>query len=185
MGRALGKTAQMLGCSERTLRRYASEGLLRGRRLGPRRVELPASEAAYAENHWQLLSGLKRALRTERDVRLAVLFGSMATGGDHENSDVDIYVVHRRPDLRGLKGLQLRLGRTVGRRVQVVSSESAQASPSLLADVVDEGRVLIDRDGSWAALQERKDEVLAAAWREEDATALAARQAVAQARGRL
>lgn len=185
MGRALGRTAQSLGCSERTLRRYASEGLLHGRRLGPKHLELPADEEAYAHTHWRLLNGLKRALRTERDVRLAVLFGSMATGEDHADSDVDLYVVHRRSGLRALMGLQLRLSRALGRRVQVVSAERAQASPSLLADVLDEGRVLIDRDGGWVALLEHRGEVLAAAQLEEQNTARAARQAVAQARARL
>jgi predicted nucleotidyltransferase len=185
MGRGLSRTALTLGCSERTLRRYASDGLLRGRRLGPKRLELPADEEAYAHAHWPVLSGLRRALRTERDVRLAVLFGSMATGDDDDDSDVDVFVVHRRPNLRGLMGLQLRLSHALDRRVQVVSAERAQASPSLLADVLDEGRVLLDRDGRWSALLKERDEVRAAADLEQETTARAASQAIAAARARL
>ena len=185
MGRTLGVTAQSLGCSERTLRRYASDGLLRGRRLGPKRLELPAEEEAYARTHWPVLNGLRRALRTERDVRLAVLFGSTATGEDEADSDIDLFVVHRRPSLRGLMGLQLRLSRALGRRVQVVSAERAEASPSLLADILHEGRVLLDRDRRWNEVLERRDEVLAAAEREQQVTARAARQAIADARERL
>src|SRR5918995_7100742 len=96
MGWSLGHTAAAVACSERTLRRYISEGLLRGRALHSRRFELPEREERYVRQHWPLLHGLRAALRTERDVRLAVLFGSTATGEDTERSDVDLLVSHRR-----------------------------------------------------------------------------------------
>jgi predicted nucleotidyltransferase len=178
-------SAQRLGCSERTLRRYLNDGLLRGRRVVGHRMELSGAEEAYLRAHWQLLSTLRSALRTERGVRLAVLFGSMAVGDDEDRSDVDLLVVHRDPAPRALAGLRLRLARAVGRSVDVVGSEQAEAMPTLLADVLREGRVLIDRDGLWEALCGRRGEIFAAAEREDRATAKHARAAVLAARERI
>jgi hypothetical protein len=63
--------------------------------------------------------------------------------------------------------------------------EQAEVQPSLLADVLREGRVLIDRDGLWAPLQQRRDEILAAGAREDKLTMARARAAVAAAEERL
>jgi uncharacterized protein len=51
-----------------------------------------AARAPDTRGHWTLLSQLKGALRTERDVRLAVIFGSTAVGEDHLGSDVDLLI---------------------------------------------------------------------------------------------
>jgi predicted nucleotidyltransferase len=185
MGQALGHTADKLGCSERTLRRYIGEGLLRGRRVAHRGIELSAEEARYLSGHWALLHTLKGALRTERDVRLAVLFGSTAVGEDQPDSDVDVLIAHRRPGSRALVGLKARLRRVLHRPVHVVSLEQAQDSPSLLADVLQEGRPLIDRDGLWNDLSARADDILARAAREDSGLAASALDAVAEARARL
>lgn len=88
MSQALSAVAERLGCSERTLRRYANDGLLRARRMTRHRLELPFAEESYLTSHWELLNGLRMALRTERAVRLAVLFGSTAVGDDGDSSDV-------------------------------------------------------------------------------------------------
>ncbi|MGI8660147.1 MAG: type VII toxin-antitoxin system MntA family adenylyltransferase antitoxin [Thermoleophilaceae bacterium] len=178
MGAGLSKAAEAVGVSERTLRRYASEGLLRGRRLGPDQLELAASEERYLRTHWDLLAGLKRGLRTERDVRLAVLFGSQATGEDRPDSDVDLLVVHRRSGMRVLLGLQRRLRRALGRPVHLVALEHAEMSASLLADVLEDGRVVVDRDGAWEALKGRQAKVLAAAYDEDEALAARAYRTV-------
>jgi predicted nucleotidyltransferase len=186
MSQALGVWARRLGCSERTLRRYVNEGLIRGRRLaGSGGVELTQAEEAYLDEHWELLSGLRRALRTERGVRLAVLFGSTAVGEDAPDSDVDLLVAHSKLTALGLAGLQMRLARALGRRADVVGLEQAEAMPTLLADALDEGRVLIDRDGLWVRLRARSEEVRVAAEREERALATGARAAVAAARERI
>lgn len=153
MGRELGRAAEAVGCSERTVRRYVADGLLHARPARRGQFELPAAEERYLRSHWALLSGLKRALRTERDVRLAVLFGSAATGEDHAGSDVDLLVEHRRSGLRAVMGLQLRLRRTLGRPVHVVTLSQAEETPALLADVMAEGRPLLDRDGRWRTLR--------------------------------
>jgi predicted nucleotidyltransferase len=118
-------------------------------------------------------------------VRLAVLFGSTAVGDDGGSSDVDLLIVHRDPSPRALAAVKLRLRRAVDRPIDVVGLEQAETMPSLLADVLGEGRVLIDRDGTWKLLLERRQEVSAAAVREERATASRAAETVAATRERL
>jgi predicted nucleotidyltransferase len=185
MSQALSRSSSRLGCSERTLRRYVNEGLLRGRRVARGRLELTHAEEAYLMSHWDLLNRLRTALRTERSIRLAVLFGSTATGADERSSDVDLLIVHRRPGPRARAGLKVRLRGTLERPVDVVGLEQAETMPTLLADVLREGRVLVDRDGLWDSLRERQPEVLAAAKREERTKARRARRTVAAARERI
>jgi len=185
MGQALADTALELGCSERTLRRYVNDGALRGRRITPRGLEVSFEEEAYLRDHWTLLKGLKEVLRTERDVRLAVLFGSTAVGDDDLGSDVDLLIAHRRAGQRPLAGLALRLSRVLGRPVHVVSLEQASISPSLLTDILEEGRPLIDREGLWHELTAQYDDVLVRATREEQASAAGALETIVSARARI
>jgi predicted nucleotidyltransferase len=185
MGWLLGESAKKIGCSERTLRRYINVGLLRGRRVAGGQLELSCAEETYLRGHWTLLGKLMDALRTERDVRLAVLFGSTATGEDTPVSDLDLLIVHRRPEWRVQAGLRLRLRRAAGTPVDVVTLGQAEAQPSLLADVLREGRVLIDRDDLWGALQQRRNEILAAGAREDELIMTRARATLAAARERL
>jgi predicted nucleotidyltransferase len=177
--------AKTLGCSERTLRRSVNEGTLRGRRLGPRRIELPLAEQHYAASHWPLLQTLRRTLRTEPSVRLAVLFGSAAVGEDGAESDVDLLIAFDRGDpLAGL-ALARRLRRAAGRPVDVVTLAQASGWSSLFADVLSEGRVLVDRDGIWESLRRGQADVVRQAQLDEDDAAARAAAAVAQARERL
>jgi len=149
---SLRRVAAELSIPERTLRRAASEGLVRGERISPRRFQITFREEAYLRGHWELLRALRAALRTEPNVRLAVLFGSVATGSDHELSDVDLLVVLHDPGVGRLAELGQRLARRIGREVQLVRLSEAQASPVLMVDVIDHGRVLVDRDDRWSRL---------------------------------
>jgi predicted nucleotidyltransferase len=185
MGWVLGESAKRTGCSERTLRRYINGGLLRGRRVAGGQLELSRAEEAYLRGHWTLLSKLMNALRTERDVRLAVLFGSTATGEDTPISDVDLLIVHRRSGWRTQVDLRMRLRRALGTPVDVVMLEQAEEQPSLLADGLREGRVLIDRDDLWGDLQARREEILAAGAYEDEQIMTAARATLAAASERL
>jgi predicted nucleotidyltransferase len=185
MGRALYESAEYLGCSERTLRRYINDGLLTGRKAVHAQLELSQVEEHYLRTHWNTLSALRIALRTERDVRLAVLFGSTARGEDHETSDVDLLIAHRTEDPRALATLRLRLRRTLGRPVDVIGLEQAEAFPSLFVDVLKDGRVLIDRDARWSSLSRRQPEVMVAAEHEDNLTAERARETIAAVRARL
>lgn len=185
MGRGLAHTAERLRCNERTLRRYVNDGLLRAERVGRREVRLPRSEEDYLRRHWELLSALRRALRTEHGVRLAVLFGSTATGEDRPDSDVDLLIEHATGNLRQVIGVRRRLQTALGRVVHVVSLEDAEGSASLLADVLIEGRVVVDRDEAWSRLTRRGSHVLRRAEGEERTTHAAARSAIAAAERRL
>lgn len=151
---SLSRAAAELAIPERTLRRAASEGLVRGERLSPRRFRITFREEAYLRGHWELLRALRTALRTEPNVRLAVLFGSTATGSDDERSDVDVMVVLHDPGVRRLAELAERLSRRIGREMQLVRLSEAQSSPVLMVDVIEHGRVLVDRDDLWARFGE-------------------------------
>jgi predicted nucleotidyltransferase len=183
MGRALGHTAAKVGASERTLRRYIGTGLLRGRRVGDT-LELPASEERYLIERHALLAGLRAALRTERNVRLAVLFGSVATGDDRDDSDVDLVVDLTAGGQSDLAALRRRLQSAIDRRVQLVALEDAERFPSLLVDVLEDGRVLIDRDDLWTSVVSSRELVVKRARREQAALMRKATAAVSASRRR-
>ncbi|MGI8557350.1 MAG: nucleotidyltransferase domain-containing protein [Solirubrobacteraceae bacterium] len=144
--------ASNLDVSERTLRRAAAEGLIHGQRLSERRYKTSLREEAYLRQHWTLLSGLRAALRTEPNARLAVLFGSFAKGEESETSDVDVLVSLRDATAAALADLSGRLSDRIGRDVQLVRTEEAERSSTLMADVLAHGRVLVDRDRIWLRL---------------------------------
>jgi predicted nucleotidyltransferase len=166
----LPAVADDLGADERTLRRAAERGTVRCRRPGPRRLELDAGELDYLRSHWDLLHGLTRALRTERNVRLAFMYGSAARGDDRRDSDVDIMVALRASTPGAATALAARLERALDRDVDVAEHARVEASaPLLLLSALGEGRVLVDRDGQWADLLARRPEVARAARRAERA----------------
>jgi predicted nucleotidyltransferase len=185
MSQRLTETATALDCDERTLRRYVGVGLLLAERGKRRELRLPYGEELYLRRHWELLHALRRALRTEKSVRLAVLFGSTATGEDRPESDVDLLIEHSTGDLEQVVELRRRLEKHVGRPIHLVLLDDARESPTLLADILDEGRVIVDRGGIWRRLVRRRRAVLRDAAAEEDAVRTAARQAISAARVRL
>ena len=148
----LHEVAEEIGAHERTLRRGLSEGLLRGRRPTARTVELASGEVAYLRVHWPLLAALREALRSERNVRLAVLIGSAARGALREGSDVDVLVELTDAHWRVQDRIRERLSRAAERPVDLVGLEAATEDPLLLDAALRDGRVLVDRDGRWPAL---------------------------------
>ena len=145
--------ARELGADERTLRRAAADGMIRCERMGPRRRRVSDEERRYAVGHWPLLAKLRRALRTEPNVRLAVIYGSVARGDDTPASDLDLLVslAENRPD--AAVKLAMRLERTLGREVDVAQLNRVKdAAPLLLLQALDEGRVILDRDDQWEPL---------------------------------
>lgn len=110
-------------------------------------------EEAYLRAHWPLLRELRDALRTEPNVRLALLFGSRATGTATERSDVDLLVALVDSSASRVAELAGRLERRVARNVQVVRLEDAEQAPVLMAEALERGRVLVDRDARWQQLQ--------------------------------
>ncbi len=158
--------AAELATTDRTLRRAVAEGLLRAERPSPRKLEIPVKEREFLRRSWHLLSLLRRAFRTEPTVALAVLFGSAARGEMHSESDVDILVALREgADARALAS---RLSERVGLRLQLVTLEDAQRAPLLLAEVLREGRVLVDREHRWPRLRQQRSKVERAAAAERD-----------------
>ena len=149
----LALLAREVGVHERTLRRAIAEGSLRGVRPSPRTLDISLSEREYVRRSWRLLSALRAALRTEQNVRFALLFGSAARGTSVPESDVDVLVALRDPDLARVVGLSAKLTAATGRRVDVVRLEDAELEPSFLADVIADGRVLVDREGVWSQLR--------------------------------
>lgn len=153
----LQELAVDLGAEERTLRRAAAQGTLRCRRPGPRRLLLLAGEHDYLRGHWDLLSDLRQALRTEREVCLAVLYGSLARGDDDAGSDLDLLVSLAGEGREAVSGLAARLGQIAGHNVDLAHLDRVEAQAPLLLDrVLDEGRVLVDRDGLWVGLRNRR-----------------------------
>jgi predicted nucleotidyltransferase len=152
----LVQLARELGVNERTLRRAVSQGTLRARRPSPRVLDLPLSERRYIRRLWPLLSVLRMALRTERNVRFALLFGSAATGADTPASDIDVLVDLCDPNLERVADLSAKLEAAIGRPVDIIRLEDAEVDPSFLADVISEGRVLVDRGHLWSDLRRRE-----------------------------
>ena len=148
----LHEVAEEIGAHERALRRGLSEGLLRGRRPSARNLELAPGEIAYLRSHWPLLAALRQALRTERNVRLAVLIGSAARGALRADSDVDVLVELVNANWRCRDRLRARLARAAGRPVDLIAMAAAIEDPLLLDAVLREGRVLVDRDRRWTSL---------------------------------
>jgi predicted nucleotidyltransferase len=149
----LRRLASTLGVSERTLRRAADQGTLRATRRSPRTLQLPLLEEAYIRRTWPLLSALREGLRTEHNVRAAILFGSIANGTDTPASDIDVVVDLADPDLNRVLDLSAKLTDLVGRSVDLYRFEDVQSESAIVTQVLAEGRVLVDREGLWLRLK--------------------------------
>lgn len=145
--------ATELQTTDRTLRRAVAQGLFRAERPSPRTLDISLAERAYVRRSWPLLSSLRDALRTEPSVSFVALFGSCARGGAHDASDIDLVVLFREGGDQW--ALADRLSKRVGAAVQIVALDDALAAPLLLAEVVREGRVLVDRKSVWPRLMRR------------------------------
>lgn len=167
MRSSLPAIASQIGADPRTLRRAAARGAVRCRRPGPRSLELPPGELAYLRSHWQLINTLTGALRTERNVELAVLYGSAARGSDAAASDIDVLVQFRDDERGSTAALARRLEERVGKPVDVARlSRVRREAPFLLLQVLDQGRVLVDRSDAWPELRRHRETVARAARRQ-------------------
>lgn len=151
--------ARQVGANERTLRRALNQGTLRAERPTPRKLKLDVAEKQYLRRSWKLLAALRGALRTEQNVRFALLYGSAARGNDSEGSDVDLIVELRDSSSVRVVDLELKLEELIGRRVDVLTLEDVRANPVLLAEAVAEGRPIVDREGRWAQLSAEAEAV--------------------------
>jgi predicted nucleotidyltransferase len=151
--RPLQLLAQDVGISERTLRRAVTQGTLRAHRPSPRKLELPLTEHQFVRRSWRFISLLRSVLRTDHNVRFALLFGSVARGTDTSNSDIDVLVALHDPGLDRILDLKAKLTQVLRRQIDLVVLDNAQQEPSFLAQALAEGRVLVDRDQLWDALR--------------------------------
>jgi predicted nucleotidyltransferase len=144
--------ARSLQVNERTLRRAWALGTLRGERVTPYKLRVPVDERVYLRRHWPTISRLRAALRTEPNVSLAILFGSVARGDDDEQSDVDLLVGFRDPGLGNGVALATRLRKHIDLPLDVIALEDALRRASFMVEILRDGRVLVDRDGRWPEL---------------------------------
>jgi predicted nucleotidyltransferase len=93
------------------------------------------------------------------DVRLAVVYGSVARGDDHSGSDLDLLVSFASEEAHSAASLAVVLTEKTGCRVQVVSLSTARNAPLLLVDILRQGQVLLDRDDEWSALRREEREI--------------------------
>ncbi|HEX3391062.1 MAG TPA: nucleotidyltransferase domain-containing protein [Solirubrobacteraceae bacterium] len=183
MSLALGALADEVGVSERTLRRAVSGELIRARRPSSRRLLLSGQEEAWVRRHWPLVGQLLGALRTEPNLELAVLFGSAARGDDQDGSDLDLLVGLRRPSPGALEALRARLSRRLPIEAQLVPLEAAREHPRLLAEVLRDGRPLVDRERAWPRLRAGASQTQARADQLEGESREAARAALGYFQG--
>lgn len=154
---AVGQLAAELDAPERTLRRAVADGTVRARRLSARRLRFADGEVDYLRDHWELLARLRAAFRTESQVRLAILFGSMARGDGDAASDIDLLVDCVEDDPLYRLRLGRRLEQGIGRPMDVAVIERAESrDPFFFLQALDEGRVIVDRDRRWPGFLERR-----------------------------
>jgi predicted nucleotidyltransferase len=149
----LQELAKSLQVNERTLRRAWALGTVRGERVTPYKLRVPVDERVYLRRHWPVISKLRAALRTEPNVSLAVLFGSVARGDDDEESDVDLLVGLCDPDWGNRAALTTRLRKHIDRPLEVIALEDALRRASFMLEILRDGRVLVDRDGCWPGMR--------------------------------
>jgi predicted nucleotidyltransferase len=97
---------------------------------------------------------------------LAVLYGSLARGDEDEGSDLDLLVSFAEDHLSAGPELARRLQPVSERRVDIARLERVEVqAPLLLERVLEEGRVLIDRDRLWEKLRAHAPTIRARALR--------------------
>lgn len=173
----VAELAQTLGVNERTLRRAWTDGTIRGSRPTPHRLRIPVDERTYLRRHWPTLSRLRQLLRTERNVSLAVVFGSVARGDDDPESDIDLLIALRQPSLSSTVALLERLREGTSLPIETIDLRDALRHPLLLTEILHDGRVLVDRDGQWSHLKDKSKTIRAEADQERTRLAERARDA--------
>ena len=148
--------ATELGTSDRTLRRLTESGLIRSLRRARGHHPLPLTEEEWLRGHWKVVSGLRRALRSEPSVRAALLFGSVAKGTDTPASDIDVVVDLQSDDQMDLRGLRRRLARKLGRSIDLFLLSDLEAEPERLLPIVSHARPIVDRVGAWQKLSQQR-----------------------------
>jgi predicted nucleotidyltransferase len=159
--------AAAIGAPERTLRRAIEARTIRSRRPTPRTLVLDDDERDYVQRNWGFLQTLREIMRTEPNVKLAILFGSTARGDAGARSDIDLLVDWKDRARARPGALLAKLEDATGRRVDLIRWEEARKSPLLVDQLLAEGRVIVDRGYVWPRLLAERDTIVARARRHE------------------
>ncbi|MCP3958767.1 MAG: nucleotidyltransferase domain-containing protein [bacterium] len=89
------------------------------------------------------LDPVTEVLASRPAVRLAVAFGSVARGGDHPRSDLDLGLLLDPDTLESRREVEIATGRAARRRVDCVYLE--EAPPLLRFEIARGGKVLLER----------------------------------------
>lgn len=176
--------ASELGVDERALRGAADLGAVRRQQTESGQVELAAGEHDYLKTHWELLRRMMVEMSEDANLSLAVLYGSVARGDEIPSSDIDLLVSLREDTVDPADALGQRVERAItqGGEERVVDVARLQhverTAPLLLLYALNEGRVLVDADGLWGRLQERRSEIAGAAERQRARLGLAASESL-------
>lgn len=150
----LEQLACEVGAHELTLLRASGRGLIHVQRPTSRQLSLSDREISWVRVRWPLVSQLLSALKTESNVELAVLFGSTARSLDVEDgSDVDLVVALLRSRPGALEALSHRLAERLQADIDLVPLGAVLRSPSFLAELLRDGRPVVDREQAWPKLQ--------------------------------
>jgi predicted nucleotidyltransferase len=150
------KLIEKLGTSEWTLRRLSALGTLKTEWRRSGRRPLATGESEWLTSHWELLSQLRGALRTEPSVKGAWIFGSVAKGTDQAGSDLDLVVDFKTENQMAVRALRQRLEAKVGRKIDLFLLNDLEAEPDALLHLLKEARPVVDRMDWWARLPQHK-----------------------------
>lgn len=159
METTVNQLSSLLGGDQRRLRRSLSQGVIRAERPSPRKLTLDEEELDYLKVHWQLIEQLRRTLRTEPNVRLAAIFGSVARGQERPDSDLDLLVAVRHYSHEGHWRLAEKVERISGRKVDIIYLDNPKDNPLFFNQVLADARLIIDRDGRWDYLMSQQEEL--------------------------
>ena len=94
------------------------------------------------------------ALAPHREIRLAILFGSLATGQGHYESDVDLAIDAGQPlEIQAKMSLMAELAECTGRPVDLI--DLLTIGEPLLGQILKHGKRLLGEDGPYAELIKR------------------------------
>ena len=97
---------------------------------------------------------IQATLAPHPEVRLAILFGSLATGHEHHDSDVDLAIDAGQPlEIKAKMSLMAQLAECTGRPVDLIDLQTV--GEPLLGQILKHGKRLLGEDGLYAELIKR------------------------------
>src|SRR3989338_2603743 len=97
---------------------------------------------------------IQATLAPHPEVRLAILFGSLATGQGHHDSDVDLAIDAGQPlEIKAKIALMAQLAECTGRPVDLIDLQTV--GEPLLGQILKHGNRLLGEDGLYAELIKR------------------------------